>query len=108
MRADNKWQDYKLLDATDGYRLESWGGVILVRPDPQIVWKFEKKSPMWEKAHAVYHRSSKGGGEWEYRKKFPAEWNIKYDNMTFKVTPTGFKHTVYSLNRLQTGTNMQK
>ena len=93
MRAQNKWQDYKLLDATDGYRLESWGGVILVRPDPQIVWKFEKKSPMWEKAHAVYHRSSKGGGEWEYRKKFPAEWNIKYDNMTFKVTPTGFKHT---------------
>ena len=93
MRAQNKWQDYKLLDATDGYRLESWGGVILVRPDPQIVWKFEKKSPMREKAHAVYHRSSKGGGEWEYRKKFPAEWNIKYDNMTFKVTPTGFKHT---------------
>ncbi len=93
MRADNKWQDYKLLDATDGFRLESWGGVILVRPDPQVVWKFEKKSPMWEKAHAVYHRSSKGGGEWEYRKKFPAEWNIKYDNMTFKVTPTGFKHT---------------
>jgi 23S rRNA (cytosine1962-C5)-methyltransferase len=93
MGAQNKWQDYKLLDATDGYRLESWGGVILVRPDPQIVWKFEKKSPMWEKAHAVYHRSSKGGGEWEYRKKFPAEWNIKYDNMTFKVTPTGFKHT---------------
>ena len=93
MRADNKWQDYKLLDATDGYRLESWGGVILVRPDPQIVWKFEKKSPMWDKAHAVYHRSTKGGGEWEYRKKFPAEWNIKYDNMTFKVTPTGFKHT---------------
>ncbi|MBR5520891.1 MAG: class I SAM-dependent methyltransferase [Oscillospiraceae bacterium] len=93
MRADNKWQDYKLLDATDGYRLESWGGVILVRPDPQVVWKFEKRSPMWDKAHAVYHRSTKGGGEWEYRKKFPAEWNIGYDSMTFKVTPTGFKHT---------------
>ena len=93
MRSDNKWQDYKLLDATDGFRLESWGGVILVRPDPQVVWKFEKKSPMWDKAHAVYHRSTTGGGEWEYRKKFPAEWNIRYDSMTFKVTPTGFKHT---------------
>ena len=93
MRSENKWQDYKLLDATDGYRLESWGGVILVRPDPQIVWKFEKRSPMWDKAHAVYHRSTKGGGEWEYRKKFPAEWNIGYDSMTFKVTPTGFNHT---------------
>ncbi|MBQ3587275.1 MAG: class I SAM-dependent methyltransferase [Oscillospiraceae bacterium] len=93
MRSENKWQDYKLLDATDGYRLESWGGVILVRPDPQVVWKFDKRSPMWDKAHAVYHRSTKGGGEWEYRKKFPAEWNIRYDNMTFKVTPTGFKHT---------------
>ena len=93
MRSDNKWQDYKLLDATDGYRLESWGGVILVRPDPQVVWKFDKRSDMWAKAHAVYHRSTKGGGEWEYRKKFPAEWNIRYDNMTFKVTPTGFKHT---------------
>ena len=93
MRADNKWQDYRLLDATDGYRLESWGGVILVRPDPQVVWKFEKRSEMWDKAHAVYHRSTKGGGEWEYRKKFPAEWNIGYDSMTFKVTPTGFKHT---------------
>jgi len=93
MRSENKWQDYKLLDATDGYRLESWGGVILVRPDPQVVWKFDKRSSMWDKAHAVYHRSTKGGGEWEYRKKFPAEWNIRYDNMTFKVTPTGFKHT---------------
>ena len=93
MRADNKWQDYKLLDATDGYRLESWGDVILVRPDPQVVWKFEKKSPLWEKAHAVYHRSSSGGGSWEYRKKFPQKWNVKYDTMTFAVSPTGFKHT---------------
>ncbi len=93
MRSENKWQDYILLDATDGFRLESWGGVILVRPDPQVVWKFPKRSPMWDKAHAVYHRSTKGGGEWEYRKKFPNEWNINYDNMTFKVTPTGFKHT---------------
>ncbi len=93
MRADNKWQDYKLLDATDGYRLESWRDIILVRPDPQVVWKFEKKSPLWEKAHAVYHRSSSGGGSWEYRKKFPQKWNVEYDTMTFAVSPTGFKHT---------------
>lgn len=93
MRADNKWQDYKLLDATDGFRLESWGGIILVRPDPQIVWKLPQKSPLWGKAHAVYHRSQEGGGEWEYKKSFEAKWQIKYDNLTFTVSPTGFKHT---------------
>lgn len=93
MRADNKWQDYKLLDATDGYRLESWGGIILVRPDPQVVWKLPQKSPLWAKAHAVYHRSATGGGQWEYKKSFPPKWNIKYDDMTFAVSPTGFKHT---------------
>ena len=93
MRADNKWKDYVLLDATDGERLESWGGVILVRPDPQVVWKFPKKSPMWNKAHRVYHRSSQGGGRWEYIKKFPQSWNIDYDNLKLRVSPTGFKHT---------------
>jgi 23S rRNA (cytosine1962-C5)-methyltransferase len=93
MRADNRWKDYRLLDATEGYRLESWGGVILARPDPQVVWKFDRKSELWEKAHRIYHRSSRGGGHWEYRKKFPRQWNIKYGDMTFKVSPTGFKHT---------------
>lgn len=93
MRADNKWQDYRLLDATDGFRLESWGGVILVRPDPQVVWKFERKSPMWDNAHRVYHRSSSGGGHWEYRKKFADRWNVDYDTLKFAVSPTGFKHT---------------
>lgn len=93
MRADNKWKDYRLLDATDGFRLESWGGVILVRPDPQVVWKFERKSPMWDNAHRVYHRSSSGGGHWEYRKKFADRWNVDYDTLKFAVSPTGFKHT---------------
>lgn len=93
MRADNKWQDYRLLDATDGFRLESWGGVILVRPDPQVVWKFERKSPLWNNAHRVYHRSSSGGGHWEYRKKFADRWNVDYDTLKFAVSPTGFKHT---------------
>lgn len=93
MRADNKWQDYKLIDATDGFRLESWGDVILVRPDPQVVWKLPQKSPLWHKAHAVYHRSSAGGGQWEYKKSFPQQWTINYEDLKFKVSPTGFKHT---------------
>ena len=93
MRADNKWQDYKLIDATDGFRLESWGDVILVRPDPQVVWKLPQKSPLWNKAHAVYHRSSAGGGQWEYKKSFAPQWTIDYEDLKFKVSPTGFKHT---------------
>lgn len=93
MRADNKWQDYKLIDATDGFRLESWGDVILVRPDPQVVWKLPQKSPLWDKAHAVYHRSSAGGGQWEYKKSFAPQWTIDYEDLKFKVSPTGFKHT---------------
>lgn len=93
MRAENKWQDYKLIDATDGFRLESWGDIILVRPDPQVVWKLPQKSPLWNKAHAVYHRSSAGGGQWEYKKSFAQNWTINYENLKFKVSPTGFKHT---------------
>ena len=93
MRADNKWQDYTLIDATDGFRLESWGDVILVRPDPQVVWKLPQQSPLWNKAHAVYHRSSAGGGQWEYKKSFAQEWTIDYEDLKFKVSPTGFKHT---------------
>lgn len=93
MRAENRWQDYKLLDATNGLRLESWGGIVLVRPDPQIVWNLKEKSPMWSKAHAVYHRSQEGGGEWEYKKTFNQKWQIKYGELTFNVSPTGFKHT---------------
>ncbi len=93
MRAKNKWQDYSLLDATDGYRLENWGGIILARPDPQIVWKFDKKSKQWDDLHAIYHRSQKGGGSWEYKKNFKEQWVISYDDLKFKVSPTGFKHT---------------
>ena len=93
MRADNKWQDYTLIDATDGFRLESWGDVILVRPDPQVVWKLPQQSPLWNKAHAVYHRSSAGGGQWEYKKSFAQQWTIDYEDLKFKVSPTGFKHT---------------
>ncbi len=93
MRIANNWQDYKIYDTTDGEKLESWGGKILVRPDPQIIWKSPKKSDMWARADAVYHRSAKGGGEWEVRKKLPESWNISYGYLKFVIRPTGFKHT---------------
>ena len=93
MRVADKWKDYKIIDTSTGEKLESWGGKILVRPDPQIIWKSKRRSDMWKKADAVYHRSSKGGGEWEYRAKLPDSWNISYGNLTFNIRPTGFKHT---------------
>ncbi|WP_124098045.1 class I SAM-dependent methyltransferase [Ruminococcus sp. Marseille-P6503] len=93
MRIADKWQDYKIIDTSDGDKLESWGGKVLVRPDPQIIWKTPRKTDLWDKADAVYHRSSKGGGEWEYRKKLPESWNISYGELSFIIRPTGFKHT---------------
>lgn len=92
MRIADKWQDYKILETSDGEKLESWGGTTLVRPDPQIIWKSEK-SPAWNKADAFYHRSEKGGGFWEYKKKIPESWKISYGDMRFIIRPTGFKHT---------------
>lgn len=93
MRKSQDWQDYRLIDASDGQRLEKWGGITLVRPDPQIIWKNPDPSPLWSKADAVYHRSSSGGGNWEYRKQLPESWNRSYKGLTFMVKPTGFKHT---------------
>lgn len=93
IRTADSWKDYGLIDASRGQRLERWGGYVLVRPDPQVIWHTEKKDPLWNDAHAVYHRSDKGGGSWEYRKKLPDEWNISYGDLKFRVSPTGFKHT---------------
>ena len=76
MRPADTWKDYELLDATDGNRLERWGETILIRPDPQVVWKTPKQSPLWAKADAVYHRSNQGGGEWEYKRRLPEKWKI--------------------------------
>ena len=64
MRVANGWEDYRLLDASDGDRLESWSGITLIRPDPQIIWRTPKASREWESAEGIYHRSKKGGGEW--------------------------------------------
>lgn len=93
MRIAENWQDYCLIDTSNGERLERWGDITLIRPDPQIIWNNPSLSDEWNKAHARYIRSSSGGGSWEYRKKFSESWTIKYKNLTFMVKPTGFKHT---------------
>lgn len=86
------WKEYELLDTSDGERLERWGKVILVRPDPQIIWKNTAVHPAWHKADGVYRRSSSGGGGWT-KNKMPEQWHISYRNLTFMLKPMGFKHT---------------
>ncbi|MDE6724172.1 MAG: class I SAM-dependent methyltransferase [Ruminiclostridium sp.] len=93
MRIADKWQDYCLIDASEGERLELWGNITLIRPDPQIIWKCSYLAKEWNNADARYIRSSSGGGHWEYSKDLPESWKIKYRNLIFKVKPTGFKHT---------------
>ena len=93
MRAADNRIDYELSDATDGNRLERWGKTILVRPDPQVIWKTGESSPLWKSANAVYHRSASGGGQWEYRRRMPEKWQITYGDICMVVSPTGFKHT---------------
>ena len=93
MRIAQGWKDYELLDASDGEKLERWGDIILIRPDPQAIWKTPKTNPMWKNAHARYIRSSKGGGSWDVFKNIPESWNISFEDLTFEVKPMGFKHT---------------
>lgn len=89
----DKWNDYRCIDAGDGEKLEIWKDTVLRRPDPQAIWPKSKTCRTWQKADAVYHRSNKGGGQWEYHKKLPEYWTIQYKDLTFRVSPTGFKHT---------------
>ena len=93
MRTPLSWKDYELIDCSEGERLERWGDIVLIRPDPQVIWKTDKKHPLWRKANARYHRSNSGGGQWETYTKIPAEWNIDYNNLTFHIKTMGFKHT---------------
>ena len=93
MRTAENWKDYELLDCSDGERLERWGNVILIRPDPQVIWKTPKNHPMWKKADARYWRSNSGGGKWEIYKKIPDVWSISYGVMQLRVKTMGFKHT---------------
>ncbi len=85
---------YELLDTSDGARLERWGDYILSRPDPQVIWKGVKTSPEWKKADGIYHRSNKGGGNWEIKNpKMPDSWTISTNGLTLGVRTMGFKHT---------------
>lgn len=88
----DQWKDYQVIDTSSGEKLEKWGDYILLRPDPQVIWKTEKKNPAWKKINAHYHRSAKGGGEWEFF-DLPAEWSISYRELTFHLKPFSFKHT---------------
>ena len=93
MRYSTDWKDYELIDASSGERLERWGDIILIRPDPHIIWNTPRNNPLWRKAHARYHRSSSGGGQWEVIKKIPDVWQVHYHSLTFNIKPMGFKHT---------------
>ena len=93
MLVADDWIDYELIDAGDGERLERWGEYVLRRPDPQAIWPRTSGPEIWKGAHAIYHRSNTGGGRWEFIKKLPERWTIRYGKLSFYIKPTGFKHT---------------
>ena len=88
----NEWKEYSIIDTSSGEKLELWGKYSLIRPDPQVIWKTDKKHPLWKHADASYKRSKSGGGAWN-ENHLPESWNIKYKDLTFLIKPTGFKHT---------------
>ena len=93
MIISNDWKDYEILDMANGEKLERWGDFKLIRPDPQIIWKNKSFPNKWNDANARYNRSNTGGGAWEYKKRLPESWQIKYKDLTFNIKPMGFKHT---------------
>ena len=88
----DKWKEYRVIDTSGGEKLEMWGKYSLIRPDPQVIWKTEKRHPLWKRADASYKRSKSGGGSWN-ENRLPDSWNINYRDLTFKIKPMGFKHT---------------
>lgn len=93
MRYTEDWKDYELIDCSGGEKLERWGNQILVRPDPQVIWKSERKNKLWYQPGARYERSRSGGGQWNVYKKMPSVWQVKYKDLTFNIKTMGFKHT---------------
>ncbi len=92
MRVAN-WEDYELIDASSGEKLERWKDIILIRPDPQVIWNTPRENPLWKSAHARYQRSSSGGGSWQVYKTLPPDWTIAWNDLKFRVKTMGFKHT---------------
>ena len=93
MDVANNWKDYEILDMANGEKLERWGNITLIRPDPQIIWKEKTFQEKWKSADAKYNRSNTGGGNWNFIKPLPKYWHIKYNDLTFNIKPMGFKHT---------------
>lgn len=93
MRVSDGWKDYELIDCSDGERLERWGDIFLIRPDPQALWNTKRNNALWKNAHARYVRSNQGGGSWQFFKKIPEVWQIAYKDLRFNLKPMGFKHT---------------
>ncbi len=93
MEIAKDWKDYEILDMSNGEKLEKWNNIILIRPDPQIIWKEKSFPEKWKLAFARYNRSNTGGGAWQYQKKIPESWQVHYKDLTFNIKPMGFKHT---------------
>lgn len=93
MRVADQWKDYELIDCSSGEKLERWNREILIRPDPQVIWKSEKAHRLWAQPSAKYHRSRTGGGKWQLFKRVPPSWQIRYKDLTFNIKTMGFKHT---------------
>ncbi len=93
MEIASSWEEYRILDAGDGEKIERWGDIVLRRPDPQVIWPWTGHEAIRNGVHAHYHRSRSGGGSWEMKKAIPPDWTIRYRNLSFRVEPTGFKHT---------------
>ena len=93
MNIAKEWKEYEILDMADGEKLERWGDIYLIRPDPQIIWKEKQFPEKWKLANARYNRSNTGGGAWQYIKQVPKSWQIHYKDLTFNLKPMGFKHT---------------
>ena len=92
MWISDKWVDYELLDCSCGERLERWGGHVLIRPDPQVIWRTPKEHPHWQTADARYERSKSGGGRWRSN-SLPGKWRIGFSDLVFNVSLMNFKHT---------------